>query len=66
MPKEGVGKERDNQKERRSTAGVPVPNPLAEIRGPILLPFTGSEAEKKGASHTQASGTRKVMRGASN
>ncbi len=64
MPKEGAGKEGGNQKERRSTAGVP--NPLAVIRDPVLLPFTGSTAEKKGASHTQASGTRKEMKGASN
>ncbi len=64
MPKEGAGKEGGSQKERRSTAGVP--NPLTVIRNPVLLPFTGSGAEKKGVSHIQASGTRKEMKGASN
>jgi hypothetical protein len=64
MPKEGAGKEGGNQKERRNTAGVP--NLLVVIRNPVLLPFTGSGEKKKGASHTQASGTRKEMKGASN
>ena len=48
----------------RSAAGVP--NPLAAIRAPVLFPLTGSGAEKKGASHTQASGCRKKTKGASN
>ncbi len=64
MPKEGAGKEGGNQKERRSAAGVP--NLLTVIRDPVLLPFTGSGAEKKGASHTQVSGTKKEMKGANN
>jgi hypothetical protein len=69
MPKDGVGKVSGNHKEkdgRRSAAGVP--NPLAAIRSPFLIPLTGSGAEKRGASHThtQDLGFKKNAKGASN
>ncbi len=62
MPGEEGGKVRDNHKGKKGKRSGGAPNPLAAIRGPVLTPIARSGAESKGASRTQASGSK----GASN
>jgi hypothetical protein len=58
MPGEEGGKVRGNHKEKKGKGCGGAPNPLAAIRGPVLIPKTSAGAETKGASHTQASDTK--------
>ncbi len=54
MPGEEGGKARGNHKEKKGKSSGGAPNPLAVIRGPVLIPKASAGAETKGASHTQA------------
>jgi hypothetical protein len=57
-PGEEGGKVRGNLKEKKEKGTGGAPNPLAAIRGPVLIAKTSAGPETKGASHTQASDTK--------
>ncbi len=47
-----------NHKGKKGKGSGGAPNPLAAIRGPVLIPKTSAGANTKGASHTPASETK--------
>ena len=57
--------DRGNHKDEGGKSAAGVSNPLAANRCPIFMPLTGSGAAKKGASHTQAPGSKKDAKGVS-
>jgi hypothetical protein len=57
MPGEEGKKASGNHKGKKGKSSGGAPNPLAAIRGQVLIPKASSGANTKGASHTLASDT---------